>query len=114
MTTQIPKRKCAECRTPFQPRRHCDVFCSKDCRKDNHNREYLRGRAVYRVAYHWRKGRGQGDAKGLFQEMCRIIDEWTAEDHERGFPKPPAHVRRDSAFIKTPRQPKPTGGATTQ
>lgn len=92
-------RDCAECGTSFVYRRIGDLFCSTKCRKTMHNREMIRGRLVYRVAYWWRKGRGQGDAKGMFQEMCRVIDEWHAEDHEKKLPRPPKHVRRDSRFM---------------
>lgn len=93
------KRKCAECREVFQPRRHCDVFCSTKCRKAEHNREMTRGKAIYRAVFWWRKHRGSGPGKGLFAEVCRIADEWAAEDRERGYPAPPLHQRRDSRFI---------------
>lgn len=107
MTSQAPKRYCAECKAVFQPRRATiDLFCCAEHRRLNHNREYLRGRSAYRALYHWRKGRGQGDAKGLFQELCRIVDEWVREDKERDYNAPPAHVRRDSHFATSPKRGK--------
>lgn len=93
-TSQVYKlSECRECGKPYWPRRHDQTFCTANCRKTAHNREMTRASKVYRALYHWRRNRGQGDAKGLFQDVCRIVDRWTQEDKAKGRPLPPKYVR---------------------
>jgi len=74
------RRYCKECGNPFWPSRHGQDFCPKStCRSTFHQRRASRGTQLYDLAMEWRGKR----RKGLFTELCRILDDWLYEDRER-------------------------------
>jgi hypothetical protein len=86
------KRVCPECggevvrksaRGPFP------TYCAdKACKKDRGNRRLVRGAAIIEFAQAWRVNRGSGEtAKASFNQMCRILDQFNAEDHAANRPR---------------------------
>jgi predicted nucleic acid-binding Zn ribbon protein len=85
-------RSCSECSSEFQPIRVDQHFCSAACRNLEHNRELVRGREVYRAAYHWILSNGKGENAWLLTEVSRMIRRWRDADREEGRAPPPFPV----------------------
>jgi len=86
-------RPCENCGKPFSPVRHDQVFCSRPCKVEEHNRELTRAKAIYREVYHWRKARGSGRMGKLLGCVSRKMDEFIAEDVRLGRQPPPLPQR---------------------
>ena len=64
------------------------TFCSPECKRDHGNRHIVEGRAIIALAKAWRIDRGTGEiAKTAFEQMCRIIDQFNAQDREASRPR---------------------------
>lgn len=98
------QRPCENCGKPFPPVRHDQVFCSRACKIEEHNRELSRAKAIYREVYHWRKARGSGRMGKLLGCVSRKVDEFIAEDVKAGRQPPPLPQRiRDEEFAESVR-----------
>jgi hypothetical protein len=87
-----PERKCLECGDTFTPKREDQRYCiarSPKCRLEAHNRELVRGREIYRAAYHWILSNGKGENAWLLTEVSRKIRQWRDEDRAEGREPPP-------------------------
>lgn len=92
---QKGERRCGECGGPFKARRHDQVFCSPECRFEDHNRAMRRGREAYRAIYHWRLGHGKGQRGSLIGTISAMAKQWVDEDRlaVRGAPPLPEDMR---------------------
>lgn len=86
------RRVCPECGDPVERRSArgpFPTFCpDKNCKKTRGNRRLVRGAAVIEFLQAWRATRSQGEtAKRSFMEMCRIADQFNAEDHAANRPR---------------------------
>lgn len=85
-------KRCLECKTYFIPKRIDQHYClekSPKCRLEAHNRELVRGREIYRAAYHWILSNGKGENAWLLTEVSRKIRQWRDEDRAAGREPPP-------------------------
>lgn len=82
----FPPVVCPECRRTYTPKRWDQAYCSKVCGGKANNREQLRGRRIYHMAYHWRHDRK--NSKDQLRELCREIASWIEEDKTVGRPVP--------------------------
>lgn len=64
------------------------TFCTPECKKDHANRHIVEGRAVIAFLKAWRIDRAQGEiATRSFEQVCKIVDQFNAEDREAGRPR---------------------------
>lgn len=80
------RRTCPECGEGFQTRQPSATYCSRECKTNAANLEAARGKKLYRLAYHWRKGKGSGVK---FSDLSWMVDEFIREDKKAGRPAPP-------------------------
>ncbi len=81
---RYPKSECHGCRTIYQPWRVDQRFHSEECKRRWWSRARDRGAMAYQLLYDWRVTRGQGTGKGKLSDIAHIVDQWIAEDKERG------------------------------
>jgi hypothetical protein len=75
--------KCIECGSQFtKVRAHEQLFCSSACRTSHANRRKLRGADMYDLFMTMRYDRA--NSKGVWAVMCRMAQDWNAEDVEAG------------------------------
>ena len=88
------ERVCPECGTAFGAGHVRQIFCSPAHNTAFHNREKTRFTAIsYAMA--WRRQRGSGDvAKFAMAEMCRLLDQFNAEDLAAGRPGAVPYIER--------------------
>jgi predicted RNA-binding Zn-ribbon protein involved in translation (DUF1610 family) len=66
----------------------CDAKGKGVCKKEHANRHIVEGRAVIAFLKAWRIDRAQGEiAQKSFEQICRITDQFNAEDKEAGRPR---------------------------
>lgn len=66
----------------------CDARGPGVCKREHANRELVEGRAVIAFAKAWRIDRGSGEiARGAFDQMIRIVDQFNAQDRAAGRPR---------------------------
>jgi hypothetical protein len=66
----------------------CDAKGKGVCKKEHANRHIVEGRAVIAFLKAWRIDRAQGEiAQKAFEQVCRITDQFNAEDREAGRPR---------------------------
>lgn len=66
----------------------CDAKGKGVCKKEHSNRAIVEGRAVIAFIKAWRIDRAQGEiAQKSFEQICRIADQYNAEDREAGRPR---------------------------
>jgi endogenous inhibitor of DNA gyrase (YacG/DUF329 family) len=70
------------------PRGPMPTFCSPECKTQHSNRHIVEGRAVIALLKAWRIDRGTGEiAQMAFAEVCRIVDQFNAQDREANRPR---------------------------
>lgn len=88
-------RVCPECGGPVERRSargpmptFCDAQGKGVCKKNHANRHIVEGRAVIAFLKAWRIDRAQGEiAQKSFEQICRITDQFNAQDKEAGRPR---------------------------
>lgn len=100
---------CPECGGTFEPQHHRAQFCSPAHAKAYNNRQLARGQRLVGLAQAWRLGRHFGPsadpelkaaAAQAFRDLCRIADEFNAEDRAEGrVPALKVYRRRQTAGL---------------
>lgn len=79
------ERTCPECNTTFEAVHRKKTFCCDAHKHAFHNRCAARGKTLIPLAMAWRTKRGSGDtAKLSFRKLCRLLDDFAAEDRQAG------------------------------
>jgi hypothetical protein len=66
----------------------CDAKGKGVCKKEHANRHIVEGRAVIAFLKAWRIDRAQGEiAQRSFEQICRITDQFNAQDRDAGRPR---------------------------
>lgn len=82
---------CPECAGPVArktPTGRKPVFCCKEHQRAFNHRAEKEGAAVIALAKAWRIDRGSGEiAKAALEQLCRVLDDFNAEDHAAGRPR---------------------------
>lgn len=66
----------------------CDAKGPGACKREHGNRALVEGRALVAFVKAWRIDRAQGEiARGAFEQICRIADQFNAEDRTAGRPR---------------------------
>jgi endogenous inhibitor of DNA gyrase (YacG/DUF329 family) len=107
MTTKTPKptiaaraaeRICPNCGGPAvrrSPRGPMPPFCSDACKRDHGNRGMSEGRAAIAFLKSWRADRCNGEiAKASFAQLCRIVDQFNAQDFAAHRPRPDLYAAK--------------------
>lgn len=89
------ERVCPNCGGPVERRStrgpmptFCDARGKGVCKKEHANRHLVEGRAVIAFLKAWRIDRGQGEiAQKSFEQICRITDQFNAQDLAAGLPR---------------------------
>lgn len=64
------------------------TFCGPECKRAHANRHIVEGRAVIAFLKAWRIDRASGEiAKGSFAQVCKIVDQFNAQDLAAGRPR---------------------------
>lgn len=91
-----PVKTCPECGERFTQAHHRKLFCSTPHQIAFNKRREKRGHRLATLALAWRAGRSMGRAKtpeaqelkeaaqDAFGHMCRLLDEFAAEDRAAG------------------------------
>ena len=77
-------RNCANCNEPYTTRQPGAIYCSRGCKTEAGNLEMRRGKQLYRLAYHWRLGKGAS-----FSDLSWLMDQFIKEDKQEDRPPPP-------------------------
>lgn len=92
------ERICPNCAGPVvrrDPRGPFPKFCGPACKRDHGNRGLVEGRAVVAFLKAWRADRGGGEvARGAFLQVCRITDQFNAQDRVAGRPHPSIYAAK--------------------
>ncbi len=81
---------CRECGAAFEPRRAREdaAFCRPVCRSAFNNRRFTRGAQLYDMMMLLRYQRGLAKARGIWALLCRMCQDWRAEDVEHRAGRP--------------------------
>lgn len=93
--TKKQVRCCRECSSPLaapsstgsnRPKKARDhaKFCSTKCKTDWNNRRKSRGADIYDLWMAMRYCREEAKVLGVWKEMCRLSEQWNAEDKAAG------------------------------
>lgn len=83
-------QKCPECGSSFEPKRARQLYCTKPHQITFNNRQLARGQALVGLGQAWRGGRhtkkpeAKAAAAKAFNALCRLLDEYNAEDTASG------------------------------
>jgi len=91
------KLTCRECGCEFEAKKPYAEFCGLKCTNDYNGRRMRRGMLLYDFFMQMRYRRAK--ATGLWSAMCRLAEEWRAEDEAKatGFKSwkdPTEHLNR--------------------
>lgn len=106
------KKLCPECGIEFVATHQRQSFCCVAHKGKFHDRTKSRGQLLVTLGQAWRGGRDLGRSKTpnadrladieardwAFQELCKLLDEFNAEDREAGRPGAVRVIRRQRAM----------------
>lgn len=83
-------RKCPECGSSFEQKHARQLYCTKPHQIAFNNRQLARGQALVGLGQAWRLGRNtsrpaaKAAAAKAFNALCRLLDDYNAEDMAAG------------------------------
>lgn len=84
------KRVCPECAAVFVAKHHAAMFCQPAHQRAFHARNMARGKVAVPYVAAWRTSRNNRKdrvvGKFAFGQLCRMADQWAAEDRDAGRP----------------------------